>query len=68
MPFLLVLLVVNAFILLYPALLVCAVFWGTIDEQWLMRTVFPVVLPLTVWMWYLILRFWRRSHELSKKG
>ena len=62
MPFLLVLLCVNAFILLYPALLICAVFWGTADDQWLMRTVAPVAIPMSIWMWYLIVRFWRRTH------
>ena len=68
MPFLLVLLVVNAFILLYPALLLCAWWWGSIDDQWVMKTVAPVAIPLSCWMWYLIVRMVRRWHELSAKG
>ncbi len=62
MPFLLVLLAVNAFILLAPFLLIAAALWGTADDQEFMRVAFWVASPLTVWMWYLILRFWRRCH------
>jgi hypothetical protein len=64
MPFLLVLLVVNLFILLNPLLLVAVSIWGTEDEQWLMGIAFRVCLPFTVWMWYLIVRFWRRCRGL----
>ncbi len=64
MPFLLVLLVVNLFILLNPFLLFAAAFWGTADDQEFMRVAFPICAPFTVWMWYLIIRFWRRYRGL----
>lgn len=64
MPFLLVLLVVNLFILLGPVLLIAAALWGSADDQEFMRVAFWVVSPLTVWMWYLIIRFWRRCRGL----
>jgi hypothetical protein len=51
----------NLFILLAPFLLIAAALWGTADEQEFMRIAFWVAFPLTVWMWYLILRIWRRT-------
>lgn len=68
MPFLLVLLCANIFILLAPFLLIAAAIWGSGDEQWFMVRAFWVVSPLTVWMWYLILRMIRRWHELQAQG
>lgn len=62
LKWLLNLLAINAFILLMPLLLIASVFWGSEDEQWLMRIAFWVTFPFTVWMWYLIVRFWRRAH------
>jgi hypothetical protein len=62
MPFLLLLLCVNLFILFAPLLLLCAAFWGTADDQEFMRIAFWVAFPFTVWLWYIILRAWRLWH------
>jgi len=66
MRFMLKLLGVNLFILLNPFLLLAASIWGTEDEQWLMSIAFWVCLPFTIWMWYIILRFWRRVHDARR--
>jgi hypothetical protein len=62
MGFLLELLCANLFVLCAPFLLLAAALWGTADEQEFMRVAFWVAFPLTAWMWYLILRIWRRQH------
>jgi hypothetical protein len=62
LKFLLTMLGVNAFILLNPFLLLAAAWYGSEDERWLMSIAFWVCLPFTVWMWYLIVRFWRVTH------
>jgi hypothetical protein len=62
MGFLLELLCANLFVLFAPFLLLAAALWGTADDQEFMRVAFWIAFPFTVWMWYLILRIWRRVH------
>jgi len=60
MGFLLELLCANLFVLCAPFLLLAAALWGTADEQEFIRVAFWIAFPFTVWMWYSILRIWRR--------
>lgn len=66
MPFLLALLCVNLFILLAPFLLIAAALWGTADDQEFMKYAFIIVSPLTVWMWYLVVRFFTTLRRLRR--
>ncbi len=51
---------VNLFIVLLPFLLVAAAIWGSEDEQWLVKTAFLVLWPITAIFWYCLFRAWRR--------
>lgn len=68
MRFLLTMIGVNAFILTMPLLLLAAAFYGSEDEQWLMGIAFWVTAPFTIALWYILIRFWRRVHELQASG
>ena len=58
---LLTLLGVNAIILMWPVLMLAAMWYGAADEQWLVRAASPFVLPFTVLLWYIVIRAWRKS-------
>lgn len=53
MQFLIALIGANLFILFAPWLLLAAAFWGTADEQEIMRYAFWVAFPFTVCFWYM---------------
>ena len=55
MQFLIAFVGVNLFALVSPILLLCAVQWGSADEQEFMRYAFWIVSPLTVFLWYCVL-------------
>lgn len=51
---------VNVVIFLWPVFMLAAVRWGSADEQWLVRTWSPFVLPFTCLLWCLAIRAARR--------
>lgn len=51
---------VNVVILAWPFLMLAAR-WGSEDEQWLIRTASPFVLPFTVLLWCIMIRAWRKA-------
>lgn len=46
----------NLVILLWPFLTLAAVWFGSADEQWLIRAASPFVLPFTAAFWYIVPR------------
>lgn len=54
-----------AFVLLLPLFCFAAWRWGSPDEQWLMKSAFCVLSPLTLAMWYGLISGRRFSYAVQ---